>query len=426
MYEASAYRREGCNVMTVRERFLKVMLDFDKKVSPPRWEFGYWGDTINHWYEEGLPKKRPPRISKKTTTPTASLYTPCWNSINGGKLPAGIAVLGGGLYWPTQGFPIDEDVRGELGMDKSQVLVNVNMLFSPAFDVKVLEEDEQYLTYVDLDGVKRKFIKSTGVIPSGVEWVINDWKSWETLKAERLDLKDIGSRFPQNWGSLAQKYRARDFPLVLGGYPHGFFGTLAQLMGYEKLFYTYYDSPALIHEIQSTFCDLWIAVCEEVLAATSVDMFVVWEDISAGSGSMVSPVLIREFMLPYYKRLTGFLKSHGVEIIFVDTDGDCFKIIPLFIEGGVTGMYPIEATCGMDLYRVRMTFPRLQIMGGIPKSEIRLGRQRIDEILEPVEKVLQFGGYIPFGDHLIPPEVHWEEFRYYREKLNGMLGRCGE
>jgi uroporphyrinogen decarboxylase len=408
-------------IMNVRERFLEVMLDFNPAVSPPKWEFGYWGDTINNWYEEGLPKNNPPKIPKKISTPTTSLYNPCWNSYKISKLPAGIAVIGGGLYWPTQGFPIDNDVRETLGMDKGQVLVNVNLLFHPMFEMKIYQEDEEYLTYQDIDGVIKKFIKDTGVIPPGIEWVIRDWNSWEKLKDERLNLRDIRGRFPSNWNDLLTKYKSRDYPLVLGGYPHGYFGTLAQLMGYEHLFYNYYDAPELIHDILKTFTEVWITVFSEVLSEIDVDMFIIWEDISAGSGSMVSPSAIKAFMLPYYKRLTGFLKSQGVKIIFVDTDGDCFDIIPLFIEGGVTGMYPIEASCGMDLLQTRMTYPRLQLMGGIPKSEIRHGKKRIDEILKPVEKVLKFGGYVPFGDHLIPPEIHWEEFRYYREKLNDMI-----
>ena len=74
---------------------------------------------------------------------------------------------------------------------------------------------------------------------------------------------------------------------------------------------------------------------------------------------MVNTAAIKEFMLPNYKRLTGFMKENGVKVIFVDTDGECFDIIPLFIEGGFTGMYPLEASCSMDLYKVRMTFPRL-------------------------------------------------------------------
>jgi len=138
---------------------------------------------------------------------------------------------------------------------------------------------------------------------------------------------------------------------------------------------------------------------------------------------MVSPAMIREFMLPYYRRLTGFLKAHAVETIFVDTDGNCFDIIPLFLEGGVTGMYPIEVSCGMDLLKTRRAYPRLQLMGGVPKSELPKGRRRIDEILQPVSEALAAGGYIPFGDHLIPPEVHWGEFKYYRLKLNALLDR---
>ncbi len=411
--------------MNLKERFLEVMLNFTPDVSPPKWEFGYWGDTINNWYDEGLPKNKYPEIPKKITTPTASLYNPCWNSIRGSRLPVGIAVIGGGLYWPTQSFPIDNDVKDALEMDKGQILVNVNLLFHPMFELEILREDDFYLTYIDIDGVKRKFLKDTGVIPPGIEWIIKDKKGWEKLKEERLNLNDIRGRLPSNWGELVKKYKNRDYPLVLGGYPHGYFGTLAQLMGYEHLFYNYFDNPDLIHDIQKTLTELWIAVYSEILSEIDVDMFIIWEDISAGTGSMVSPSAIKEFMLPYYKRLTGFLKTNGVKVIFVDTDGDCFDIIHLFIEGGVTGMYPIEASCGMDLVKVRMTFPKLQLMGGIPKSEIRHGKERIDEILEPVEKVLKFGGYIPFGDHLIPPEVHWNEFKYYRQKLNDMIDTVG-
>ena len=412
--------------MTTREKFIEVLGNGNRNVSPPKWEFGYWGENIDNWYDEGLQKNKYPHIPKKITTPTSSLYIPAWNSIKGPRLPAGIAVIGGGLYWPTQGFALDNDVKDALGMDKSQILVNVNLLFHPMFDVKVLEEDDEYFTYIDIDGVKRKFIKSTGVIPTGVEWIIKDWNSWNKLKDERLNLNDIRGRFPDNWHELVKKYKDRDYPLILGGYPQGYFGTLAHLMGYEYLFYNYFDNPDLIHDIQKTFTEIWIAIYEEVLSEIDVDGFIIWEDISAGTGSMVSPAMIREFMLPYYKRLTGFLKNKGINIIFVDTDGNCFNIIPLFIEGGVTGMYPIEVSCGLDLVKVRRTFPNLRLMGGIPKSEIRKGEKRIEEILEPVKEVLKTGGYIPFGDHLIPPEVHWNEFRYYRERLNEIIDKVGK
>jgi uroporphyrinogen decarboxylase len=391
------------------------------KAAAPKWEFGYWGANYANWYREGLAERWPPRPLTKATTTSSSLYIPCWNSLPPGKLSAGMAVLGGGLYWPTQGFALDDDVRTACAMDKGQILVNVDLLFHPTFEPKVLDESDTHMVYVDLDGVTRRFEKTTGVIPTAVENPIRDWKTWNTLKAERLNTKDIKGRFPAHWPALVEKYRTRDYPLVLGGYPQGYFGTLAHLMGYEHLFYNYSDEPALIHDIQKTFTEIWITVYEEVLARTSVDLFVIWEDISAGTGSMVAPAMIREFMLPYYRRLTGFLRAHGVDTIFVDTDGECTDLIPLFLEGGVTGLYPMEASCGVDIVKVRKQFPTLQLMGGIPKSEIARGPARIDQILEPAAQVLQTGRYVPFGDHLIPPEVHWPEFSYYRRKLNTLI-----
>ena len=67
--------------MNTRERFLEVMLNFNRDICPPKWEFGYWGDTVNRWYDEGLEKRHPPHIPVHISTPTASLYNPCWHSI---------------------------------------------------------------------------------------------------------------------------------------------------------------------------------------------------------------------------------------------------------------------------------------------------------------------------------------------------------
>lgn len=410
--------------MNARERFLRAMR-FEPGVVPPKWEFGYWGATLDNWYAEGLPKRQYPRIENAISTPTSSLYTRAWGALAPAPLPKGLPVMGGGLYWPTQGFPLDYDVRRQFGLDMTQRLADVNLLFCPMFEPNVLREDEAQLDYIDLDGVRRILLKETATMPSGTDWPVKDRHSWEQLKAERLRLDNLRDRFPPNWHGLVREYRSRDYPLALGGYPHGMFGTLAHLMGYETLFTAYFETPDLVRDIVSTFTTLWIAVYEEVLKDVQADHVQIWEDISYGSGSMVSPAVIREFMLPCYKRFTDFLRSKGVTIILLDTDGDCFDLIPLFIEGGITGMYPFEAHCGMDIAKVRRAFPKLQMLGGIPKSEIALGKAKIDEILEPVRAVLRTGGYIPFGDHFIPPEVSWPTFTYYRNELNRIMERSG-
>jgi len=411
--------------MNLRERFLEVM-SFNTNVHSIKWEFGYWGETIKNWYASGLPRRAYPRLPLEVTTPTSSLYIPAWTCQSKEILPNGIGVMGGGLYWPTQGFPLDEDVRAHLGMDHTQRMVDVNLAFCPMFESRKVDEDENSLTYADIDGVTRKFLKEQATIPAGMDWPIKDRASWEKLKAERLNLSNLKDRFPANWGELVAEYNTRDYPLALGGYPFGMFGTPSHLMGYEKLFEMYFDDPALVHDIQNTFTEVWLAVFEEVLSRVEVDHIHFWEDISFGKGPMVSLAMVREFMLPYYKRIIEFLKGRGVKIILLDTDGDCNSLIPLYIEAGVTGMYPFEAHCGMDIVKVRQQYPNLQIMGGIPKSEIAKGKAAIDAALAPAAEVLKTGGYIPFGDHFIPPDVNWADFLYYRQRLNELIDKSGK
>jgi uroporphyrinogen decarboxylase len=123
-------------------------------------------------------------------------------------------------------------------------------------------------------------------------------------------------------------------------------------------------------------------------------------------------------MLPAYRKMTDFYRDHGVETILVDCDGDVMGLVPLLIEGGVTGLYPFEVSGRTDAVEVRRAHPRFQILGGIDKKKIAAGREAIDEELErKIPPVFQSGGFVPFTDHTVPPDISWENFCYYRERL---------
>ena len=142
------------------------------------------------------------------------------------------------------------------------------------------------------------------------------------------------------------------------------------------------------------------------------------EDMCYKSGCFISPAFFRTFMLPAYRKLTGFYRDHGIQTILVDSDGDVTRLIPLLIEGGVTGLHPFEVTGKCDVVEVRKSFPRFQILGGIDKRELAQGRGAIHRELErKVPFLSRTGGYIPFVDHTVPPDVSWGDFRYYRQRL---------
>jgi len=426
--------------MNSRERFLEVMA-FNTEVRSLKWEFGFWGENVNRWYAEGLPRKVGTNIPTRLTTIHASLYTTAWTHMWRQRrtyleqyygereqeipLPKGIAIWGGGLYWPSQGFPLAADIMDYFAFDKTTAQVPVEQMFQPMFEPQILAEDETYLDYVDLDGVTRRFQKAEGVIPTARAWPIKDWESWNEIKATRLRLDNISDRFPANWAEWVRAYKTRDYPLAVGGYPIGFFGTLVHLLGYENVFLKYYDEPDLVHDILEHFTTLWIAIWEQILAEVEVDCCHIWEDMSSTQGVMISKQLFYDFMAPCYRRVTDFLKARGVRTILVDTDGNCETLIPWLIDVGVTGCYPMETSAGMDVVKIRRQYPRFQMMGGVPKYDMALGPQRIDEFLEPVGALLELGGYVPFGDHCIAPGVSWAQFKYYRERLNELIDRKG-
>ncbi len=384
--------------MTVREKFLDTM-EFDLSTSPPFWEMGYWGITINRWYKEGM-------LEFKGNIPKDRLP---------GKGVQGTPVVG-----PLSG-------QGE-NYTESDTMINLdekskpfpgNFWIFPEFERRVLEKQENREIIIDEMGIKQK-ISSEGSIPEFYEWPVKNREHWEKFKDERLNPKTSG-RYPKNLDEVIEKFKTRDYPLHLGGWI-GFFGSLRYLMGEVRLMTGYYDDPGLIKDIINYLVDFWMELWSPILSRIEIDWVCMWEDMCYKTGPLVSPDTFREFMLPAYKKFTSFLKNYGVRNIIMDTDGNCWKLIPLFLEGGITGLLPMEVAAGMNIIEVRKEFPKLQIMGGIDKRALIKGKKAIDRELESkVPLMLKKGGYIPHADHLIPPDVSLKNFLYYRSRLNKII-----
>lgn len=381
--------------MNSRERFLATM-QFDPTVAPPLYEFGYWAATVRRWYKEGLERDK--------GLPD--------------EVPGGQGV--GGSF-PLKEVPC-EDVEKAINLDHPTIRVPVEVWIFPYFEEQIIEEEgDGTLIVIDKMGIKKKINKDNDSIPQYYAWPVRCRDDWEKLKTERLNAKNQG-RYPNNIDSLIKEYKDRSYPLTMGGPPVGFFGSLRYLMGEVNLFYSFYDQPDLIKNIIDYLVDFWIELFSPLLKRIKIDCFHMWEDMCYKSGPLISPELFREFMLPAYRRFTDFLRSFGVENIFCDTDGNCWQLIPLFLEGGVTGLYPMEVASNMNVVEIRKSFPKLQITGGIDKRALIQGKKAIDKELESkIPYMLKYSGYIPHIDHNVPPDVSWENFIYYRKKLEKMI-----
>ena len=162
-------------------------------------------------------------------------------------------------------------------------------------------------------------------------------------------------------------------------------------------------------------------MAEKLTSEVEFDSAVFWEDMSGKTGPLISPVTFKEFMTPCYKKITDFLKTKKIKYFNVDSDGNVGSLIPLFLEAGLNSMYPFEQQAGNDMLELRKKFPQLRMIGGIDKNILYKGREHIDMELQKVPALIKQGGYIPYIDHLVPPNSSWENFKYYRNKLNNII-----
>ncbi len=386
--------------MNTRERFLSIMT-FQEPGSL-KWEFGYWAGTLRRWYKEGLPKKRgiPDHLADGTGVLAES---------------AGASL---GRY-------TDYDAHEYFHLDPHFVRVPLAMGAVPPFEEKIIEDHGTWSIWQDPEGCLRKDFKNRAGVPMFIRGPVQTREDWERYKAERLQ-PTLKGRLPENWPQLVKEYRQRDYPIGLGQL-YGFFGTPRNLFGVEELLIKYYQDPDLMIDINNYLADFWIALFDQVLKEITVDAVLIWEDMCYRSGPLISPEMFRQFIMPGYKKLTSFARDHGIRVIEVDSDGDIWKLIPLWLESGVTALYPFEVASNMNVVEVRKQFPKLAIHGGIDKRALIEGKEAIDRELEAkVPFMLKHGGYVPTVDHLVPMDVPFAHFKYYREKLNQMIEKAGK
>jgi uroporphyrinogen decarboxylase len=382
--------------MNTQEKYLACM-NFDPSRTTPKWEYGYWAECVREWYDQGL------EVTEKIPD----------------HLAGGDSVRAEVMGYKAGGY-VDQEIHQICGLDNHQHRIPVDNFIFPRFEEKIVEDHPTSVVIQDGWGILRHKKKDGSSLERFISGPVKSLGDWEKLAADKFQ-PDTKGRFPSNWQKLVEEYRTRDYPLVIGG-GQGFFGSIRYLLGEVEALTGFIKTPELIHAINDELCNFWIGLYDLILQDIQPDSALIWEDMCYKNGPLISPAMVEEFMLPYYKRLCGFFKDSGVEIIHVDTDGDAWSLIPLFLEGGVTGIFPNEVNANMDVLELRKSFPDLQLLGGVDKMNLIKGKEAIDLELEmKLKPTLELGGFIPTVDHLVPPGVSWETFKYYRMKLNELI-----
>ncbi len=291
----------------------------------------------------------------------------------------------------------------------------------PVYEPKFIDEDEHTITLINEGHQKVKVYKDNPEkMPMFLEYPVKDRSSWQEYK-KRLE-PDTPERWPSDWDSYVEKINSKSMPTML--YVGGFFGFLREWMGLERLLYMFYDDPSLIEDMMDQVCYLSTGVIKRVVKDLRVDHAMFWEDMAFKSGPLISPDMVRKFMVPRYKKVTDLLRSSGVDVIFVDSDGNLDELIPIWLECGINATWPLECASGNDAVALRKKYGRDLILGGnIDKRELLKGKDAIrEEVISKVPFLLESGGYFPSVDHMVPPDITWENYRYFINTVREVAG----
>jgi uroporphyrinogen decarboxylase len=323
--------------------------------------------------------------------------------------------------WRREAGKPDLDPARELGFDLSFASPAVHAGIYPGFEAAVLEATDEFVVHRDDRGITRRDRRDGHSMPEFLDYPVKDPASWEILRHERLDSRTQG-RIAEDWPAFRARLANTGEAVQVGAFPYGVFGTPRDLVGVELLLTAFYDTPALVADMMEHLTSLWLALWEREAAEVRIDHIHIWEDMSGRQGSLISPRMVRRFMMPCYDRIAAFASARGVRIVSVDTDGDCRLLAPIFMEHGVNMMFPFEVQAGNDVEAIRREHPTLGIVGGLDKRALAGSAADIDLEVARAARMIDKGRYIPTFDHLIPPDVPWSNFVYAADRLRSVCG----
>ena len=384
--------------MTHRERILAV-LNYERYDRLPILHFGFWRETLEKWAEEG-------HLTRAQAQD----------------------------WW--DGNPADLEIGAKLGFDGnySANFCPDNFL-RPFFERKVVEE---------LPGGARKVCNEFGVlelekpgirsIPAEVDHLLKGRSDWEMHYVQRLQFCEAritetpvlvnGQMVPWEEGGL--EFLQRDeHDYFYGLFCGSLFGTIRNVLGVVGASYLYAEDDVLFTEIIDTVAELCFQCVKATLASGArFDFAHFWEDICFKNGPLVIPSVFDEKVGPHYRRITELLRGYGITIVSLDCDGCIDALIPTWLHNGVNTMFPIEVgTWNASIAPWRAQYGKeLRGVGGMNKTVFARDHAAVDAEIERMKPLVALGGFIPCPDHRIAPDAHWDNVRYYCDRMHQVFG----
>jgi uroporphyrinogen decarboxylase len=231
------------------------------------------------------------------------------------------------------------------------------------------------------------------------------------------------SRLPKGWVKKVKAWQNRDYPLILRLH-QGFFLTLGvgDWRRFYDVIYLTKDQPELVGGMLMAQGEFAARLAERILGEVKVEAVLFSEPIGGNNGPIISPRMYRDFVLASCRPLMEVFRRFQVPLIIMRTYANPRPLLPDMFELGVNCLWACETPEGeMDYRELRKEYGReLRLIGGIDSDALRIGKEAVRKELAKVPELLSQGGYIPLLDGRVRVDVPYENYVYYRRRLEKM------
>ena len=257
---------------------------------------------------------------------------------------------------------------------------------------------------VDAWGVTRVWPEGTpGAFPVHDEEhiVLKDIAKWrDYVKAPKVD-------FPAaDWEPAIEQMekidRSEHFATLF--YAPGIFEQSHYLMSITDALVAFYEEPEAMLELIEYITDFELRYAEQVCKYLKPDAFFQHDDWGTQISTFISPDMFEEFLLPSYKKLYGYYKSHGVEVIMHHSDSYAATLVPFMIDMGIDIWQGVMKGNNipelLEKYKGQITF-----MGGINSADVDFPGWTPEIVAGEVKRACEENGklyFIPSASQGLP------------------------
>ena len=174
------------------------------------------------------------------------------------------------------------------------------------------------------------------------------------------------------------------------------FSQPRDLMGFSGVLEGFYTQPELVSELMEISVEYNIRLAK-IAKSLGGEIIVVGDDYADNSGTLMSPKMFREMVLPHLKKLIQNFKDLGMYVI-KHTDGNIMSIIDDIIDTGIDCIDPIDPLADMDIEFIKQKYgDRVCIKGNVDCVSTLVDKSPQEVVKETKDCILKAsigGGHI--------------------------------